>query len=167
MSEFTLYDVTVPALKKGLVNLAAILKKAESYAADKNIKTEVILGARLALDMLPLVKQVQIVSDNGKGAVARLAGVDMPKYEDTEATFEELQARLAKTIAFIDSIDPKAFEGAEGREIVLTFGPNSQHFTGMSYVHAFVMPNFFFHVSMAYAILRHYGVSLGKLDFIA
>jgi uncharacterized protein len=164
---FTLYDVTVPALKKGLTNLAAILKKAETYAADKNIKTEVILGARLALDMLPLARQIQIVSDNAKGAVGRLAAVDMPKYEDDETTFEALQQRLAKTLAFIDTIDPKAFEGAEGREIVLTFGQNSHHFTGLSYVHSYLMPNFFFHVSMAYAILRHYGVTLGKSDYIA
>lgn len=164
---FTLYDVTVPALKKGLTNLSAILKKAEAHAEEKKIKPEVVLGARLALDMLPLLRQVQLVSDNAKGTAGRLAGVELPKYEDNEATFEELQARIEKTLSFIDSLDPKSFEGAENREIVLTFGAYHQTFTGLSYVHAFALPNFFFHVTAAYAILRHYGVALGKTDYIA
>jgi hypothetical protein len=162
----SMYDAAITPLKRNLSNLATILKKGEAYADAKKIEHSVMLNARLFPDMYPLARQVQIASDMSKGAAARLAGVEIPKYEDTETTFAELQARIAKTIAFIDSIQPAQMEGSESRDIVITIRKIDLHFTGQAYLLNWVNPNVYFHVTTAYNILRHNGVELGKSDFL-
>lgn len=164
----TMYDATIPPLKRTLTNLSAVLKKGESHADAKKIEHSVFLNARLAPDMYPLTRQVQIATDMSKGAAARLAGagVEIPKYEDTETTFAELQARIAKTIAFIDTIKPAQLEGSETRDIVIPIGKTNLEFKGLAYLLNWVMPNVYFHVTTAYDILRHNGVELGKLDYL-
>lgn len=166
-TQINMYNACVPGLVRSVGNLVKILEKAKTYAAEKNISDETILGLRLVADMLPLWRQITIVSDNLKGAAARLGGVDMPKYEDNEKTIDELIARLDKTIDFVNSLDPKGFENSETKEIVLNFGPVKYEFTGYTYLTGFVLPNIYFHISIAYAILRANGVPLGKLDFLA
>ena len=158
--------MSVPIVLRALTNLKTILGKAEAWAAEKNVKEATVLNARLALDMLPLVKQIQIASDNAKGIAARLGGAENPSYADEETTFAELHERLQKTIDFVGSVDPQGFEGAESREVVLKFPNRTMEFTGLSYLTGFGIPNFFFHVTTAYAILRHSGVPLGKPDFL-
>jgi uncharacterized protein len=162
----SLYDVSIPIFTLSLNNLAAILDKAASHAEDKKVDPKVLPQARLIIDMLPLSSQIQIACDTAKGAAARLADVEIPKHEDTEATLAELKARLAKTLEFIKTIKPEQFQGAETREIVLKFPQSTLKFTGVNYVTNFVLPNFFFHVTMAYALLRKNGVQLGKRDFL-
>lgn len=162
----SMYDATIPPLKRTLTNLSTILKKGEAYAETKKIEHSVILNARLFPDMYPLTRQVQIATDMSKGAAARLAGVEIPKYEDNETTFAELQARIAKTIAFIDSIQPAQMEGSENRDVVITVRKTDLHFKGQTYLLDWVNPNVYFHVATAYNILRHNGVELGKLDFL-
>jgi hypothetical protein len=149
-----------------LKNLSAILEKAQAHAEAKKIDPEVLLESRLYPDMLPLVRQVQIASDNAKGAVARLAGVEVPKYEDTEETIADLRARLAKTIDFVESIKPAQIDGSEANDIHLKLGPREVSWKGMQYLLGFALPNFYFHVVTAYDILRHNGVEVGKRDFI-
>lgn len=161
-----MYHASVPVLVRALTNLKSILSKAEAWAKEKNVKDDTVLNARLALDMLPFVKQVQIASDNAKGAAARLGGVDVPSYADTEATFAELHERIQKTLDFIQSVPQAGFDGSESRDIVLKFPNSTREFDGLGYLTGFVMPNFFFHVTTAYAILRHCGVPLGKADFL-
>jgi hypothetical protein len=117
--------------------------------------------------MLPFKSQVQIASDTAKGAGARLAGIEVPKFEDDEASFAELQARIDKTVAFLDSLDPAAFEGAEGRTVTLQLRSGAREFTGLDYLTTWANPNFYFHVTTAYAILRHGGVEIGKMDYLA
>jgi uncharacterized protein len=165
-AQINMYAASVPVVLNGLNNLKKILTKAETWASEKGVKEEAVLNARLALDMLPFAKQIQLVSDTAKGAAARLAGVEIPSYADTETTFAELQERLQKTIDFVKSVDVKAFEGSESREIVMKFPGRTMEFTGLSYLTGFAIPNFFFHVTTAYAILRHSGVPLGKPDFL-
>ena len=162
----SLYDVSVPIFTLSLNNLAAILDKAASHAEVKKVDPKVLPGARLIIDMLPLSSQIQIACDTAKGAAARLAGIEVPKHEDTEATLAELKARVAKTLEFIKTIEPEQLQGAETREIVLQFPQSSLKFTGVNYLTNFVLPNFFFHVTMAYALLRKNGVDLGKRDFL-
>lgn len=162
----TMYDASIPPLKRALTNLAAILQKGETHADAKKIEHSVLLNSRLALDMYPLTRQVQIATDMSKGAVARLAGIEIPKYEDTETTFAELQARIAKTIAFIDTIMPAQMEGSEARDIVIPIRKTNLAFKGQAYLLNWVMPNVHFHVTTAYNILRHNGVELGKLDYL-
>jgi uncharacterized protein len=162
----SMYQATIPVCLRALNNLAEVLKKGEQHAKNKKISHEVMLNLRLAADMLPLTKQIQIVSDTAKGAGARLAGVDNPKFEDTEKTFEELYVRIDKTIKFLDSIKPEQIDGSEEKEIVLKLGPEEAHFSGINYVLAFVLPNLMFHVTTAYNILRHYGVEIGKRDYL-
>ncbi|MGH9621309.1 MAG: DUF1993 domain-containing protein, partial [Bryobacteraceae bacterium] len=147
-------------------NLSAILDKAASHGEAKKIDPKVIPQARLILDMLPLSAQIQIACDAAKGAAARLAGVEVPKHEDTEATLAELKTRVAKTLDFIKTIKPEQLQGAETREIVLQFPQTTLKFDGINYLTNFVLPNFFFHVTMAYALLRKNGVDLGKRDFL-
>ena len=165
-TKLDMYHASVPVLVRALTNLKAILGKAEAWASDKKVKDETVLNARLALDMLPFVKQVQIATDNAKGATARLAGVDVPSYADTEATFAELHERIQKTIDFMQSVPQAGFDGAESRHIVLKFPNSTFEFDGLNYLTGFVLPNFFFHVTTSYAILRHCGVPLGKTDFL-
>lgn len=162
----SMYDATITPLKRTLTNLATILKKGEAYADTKKIEHSVILNARLFPDMYPLTRQVQIATDMSKGAAARLAGVEIPKYEDNETTFADLHARIAKTIAFIDSIQPAQLEGSENRDIVITVRKVDLHFKGQAYLLNWVNPNVYFHVTTAYNILRHNGVELGKSDFL-
>jgi hypothetical protein len=161
-----MYKASVPVVLNALTNLKTILGKAEAWAAEKNVKEATVLNARLALDMLPFSKQIQLVSDTAKGLAARLGGVENPSYADDEVTFAELHARLQKTIDFVKSVDAKGFEGSETREIVMKFPNRSMEFTGLSYLTGFAIPNLFFHVTTAYAILRHSGVPLGKNDFL-
>lgn len=162
----SLYDFSIPALKLGLTNLSALLDKAAAHADARKIDSKVVADARLILDMFPLKRQVMIVCDTAKGAAARLAGVDIPKHEDTEATIDELKARIAKTLAFVDSVKPAQLAGAETREIVLKFPSSTLTFNGASYVTTFVLPNFYFHVMAVYAILRQNGVEIGKNDYL-
>jgi uncharacterized protein len=162
-----MYTTSVPALKQYLGSLSAILKKAEAHAEAKKIQPSVLLQARLFPDMFPLIRQVQISCDFAKGTAARLAGVDVPAHEDNEQTFEELQARIAKVLAFIDSLDASKFEGSETREIVLRPGtPREQKLPGLTYLVSYSLPQFYFHVVTAYDILRHNGVEIGKPDFV-
>jgi len=162
----TVYDATIPPLKRALSNLAHILKKGEEHADAKSIEHNVFLNARLFPDMFPLTRQVQIATDMSKGAAARLADVEIPKYEDNEATFAELQARIAKTLTFLDSVKPAQFEGGETRHIELVVRKVKVEFTGQDYLFKWVHPNVYFHVTTAYDILRHNGVELGKPDFL-
>lgn len=162
----TIHDHSIPALKLGLTNLSALLAKAASHAEARKVDPTVIADARLIVDMFPLKRQVQIACDNAKGAAARLAGIEPPKHEDTESTLVELQARIAKTLAFIDTIRPEQLAGAETREIVLKFPSLTLNFNGLSYLTTFVLPNFYFHVTAAYSILRSNGVDIGKNDFL-
>jgi hypothetical protein len=162
----SMYDVSIPVFTLSLNNLAAILQKAASHAEGKKVDPKVLPEARLIIDMLPLSSQIQIACDNAKGAAARLAGVEAPKHEDKETTLVELQARVAKTLEFLKSIKPEQLQAAESREIILQFPQNTLKFTGINYLTNFVLPNFFFHVTMAYAILRKNGVELGKRDFL-
>jgi uncharacterized protein len=162
----SLYDVSIPIFTLSLNNLSAILDKAESHGEAKKVDPKVIPQARLIVDMLPLTSQVQIACDTAKGAAARLAGVPVPKHEDTEATLAELKTRVAKTLDFIKTIKPEQLQGAETREIVLQLPQATLKFNGLNYLTNFALPNFFFHVTMAYALLRKNGVDLGKRDFL-
>lgn len=162
----TMYHASIPVLVRMLGNLSAILRKAEAYAAERKIEPSVLLNARLAPDMLPLISQVQIATDNAKGCAARLAGLEVPSYADTESSFAELQARIDKTLAFISGIEAAQFDGSESRAITLKFPSMELHFNGQDYLLGFVLPNFFFHVTTAYAILRHNGLDIGKMDYL-
>lgn len=162
----SMYQASAPRFVNMLNNLAGILDKAAAHAEAKKIDPQVLLASRLYPDMYPLTRQVQIASDNAKGAVARLAGVEVPKYEDNETTFDELKARIAKTIAFVSSFRPAQIDGSEDRDIHLKLGPIEVDWKGMQYLLGFALPNFYFHVMTAYAILRHSGVELGKRDYI-
>lgn len=162
----SMYDATIPPLKRALNNLSHILKKGEEHAEAKKIEPEVLLNARLFPDMYPLTRQVQIATDMSKGAAARLAGVEIPKYDDNETTFAELQTRIAKTIAFIDAVKPAQMEGSETRDVGITVRKMELKFTGQAYLLKWVLPNVYFHVTTAYNILRHNGVELGKADYL-
>lgn len=161
-----MYHYAIPPLKRALTNLASILRKGEAYAETKKIEPSVLLNARLFPDMYPLIRQVQIATDMSKGAAARLAGIEVPKYEDSETTFAELQARIEKTIAFMDSIAPNQLNGAETRDITLPIREVELKFKGQDYLLNWAQPNVYFHVTTAYNILRHNGVVLSKTDFL-
>lgn len=161
-----MYQAAVPSLLQTLNALSAILTKAAAHAEAKKIDPSVLITARLAPDMHPLARQIQMTSDQAKGAAARLAGVDVPSFADTEATFAELQQRVAKTIDFVKSLKPAQFEGAEDRDVTLPLGGQKTTFKGGVYLFNFVFPNFYFHASTAYDILRHNGVEIGKRDFL-
>lgn len=162
----SMYDATIPPIKRILNNLSAVLKKAQDHADAKKIDPSVLVLARLFPDMYPFSRQVQIATDMSKGAAARLAGVEIPKYDDNETTFGDLQARIAKTITFLDSIKPEQLEGAETRDISITVGKAELTFTGQQYLLNWVNPNVYFHVTTAYDILRHNGVELTKRDYL-
>jgi hypothetical protein len=161
-----MYDASLAPFIRMLGNLSAILHKAEAYAAERKIEPGVLLNARLAPDMYPLLRQVQIASDSVKGCAARLAGIDIPSYADSESSFAELQARIAKTQAFLGSVTAAQLEGSEGKSITLNFPGTELKFTGQEYLLHFVLPNFYFHLTTAYAILRHNGLEIGKMDFL-
>ena len=163
----SMHAASVPVFKQMLASLADVLSKAEAHAADRKIDPNALLQARLFPDMFPLVRQVQIACDFAKSVPARLAGADVPAYEDTEQTFAELQARIEKTRDFIDGLDAAAFDGSEQREIVLRPGtPKERTIGGQAYLLHYGLPQFFFHVTTAYALLRHNGIELGKKDFM-
>jgi hypothetical protein len=162
----TLYDFSIPALTRGLTNMAAILDKAAAYAAAKKVDGAVLAQTRLFPDMHPLSRQVQIACDTAKGAAGRLAGVEVPKHEDTETTLPELKARVAKTLDFLKTVTAAKFPSDESRAVELKFPSGTWKFTALSYVSDFVLPNFYFHTSMVYALLRKSGVEIGKGDFL-
>ena len=161
-----MYDFSVPVLKQALGSLAVILRKAAEHAESRKIDPAIFIGARLFPDMFALAKQVQIATDQAKGCAARLAGIDIPSFEDNETTFGELQARIEKTIAFLDSVKAQQINGSETRDIVLQLRERTVEFKGQDYLLKWVMPNFYFHVTTAYNILRHNGVDIGKRDFL-
>ncbi len=163
----SMYQASVPVFVHQLKALSACLDKAEAMCKAKKIEETVVTGMRLAPDMLPMSRQVQIACDFAKGASARLAGVDIPAYDDTEKTFGELRARIAKTIAYVQTLTAKQIDGSEEREMQnLKIGGNPVKIKGQPYLLHFATPNFYFHVTMAYAVLRHNGVDLGKRDFM-
>ena len=162
----SMYAVSVPVLIRGLGNLSALLEKGLASAEARNIDPAVLVSARLAPDMHPLSRQVQIASDSAKGAASRLAGVDNPSWPDTETTFPELQARVKQTIDYLQTFKPEQFEGAETKTVTLPSPGGDMKFTGQEFLFGFVLPNFFFHVTTAHAILRHNGVPIGKGDYL-
>lgn len=163
----SMYQASVPVFVRMLGNLSAILDKGKAHAEARKIASDVLPASRLIADMFPLSRQVQISSDHAKGAVARLAGVDIPKYEDNERTMEELQARIARTVAFVETFAPAQLDGSEAREIVLNLSIGELKFKGADYLTGFALPNFYFHLVTAYGILRQNGVEIGKRDFLA
>jgi len=162
----SMYQASAPRFAHTLKSLSAILAKAQAHCEAKKIDPLVLTGARLFPDMFPLSRQVQVACDSAKGAVGRLAGVEIPKHEDTEKTFDELKARIAKTLEFIASVKPAQIDGSEEKEIVLKLRGNDTPFKGTQYLLGFVYPNFYFHAATAYNILRHNGVEIGKVDFL-
>jgi hypothetical protein len=162
----TMYLVSVPVFQRRLTALTAIIEKAEAFAVARKVEPSVLLQARLYPDMFPFVRQVQTATDHAKGASARLAGIDIPRFADTEATFDELKGRIGKTLEFIETIEPAAMDGSEDRDVHLMIGGKERTMKGEPYLINFAMPNFYFHVTTAYAILRHNGVELGKTDFM-
>lgn len=156
----------VPFFTHSLTALAKILTKAQAYEAEKKLKPEVIPQLRMIADMLPLWRQITIACDHAKGAPARLAGVDVPSFEDNETTLDELQARIAKTLAFIATIPADAFDAADARVITVKAGPRELTFPAPQYLNSYAIPNFYFHMTTAYNILRANGVTIGKTDFL-
>jgi hypothetical protein len=162
----TMYQASVPVFIKLLANLKAILEKTAAHAAAKKIEEAVFVNARLYPDMLPLSAQVQIASDSARGAMARLSGAEPPAIEDNEKTLAELIARIDTTIAYLRTFKAEQLDGTETRQITRKLRGNPVTFSGVDYLLTFAMPNFYFHVTTTYAILRHNGVELGKGDFL-
>lgn len=163
----SLYDVTVPVFIRGFANLSANLKKGRAWADEQKLPHEALLEAKLIDDMRPLTAQIQRASDSAKAVIPRVTGIEAPAMADTEKTFDDLEARIAATVAFLKTVKREAFDGREDHEVVLKLGGLSNTFTARDYIQTFAIPNFYFHVTTAYALLRHKGVPLGKLDFIA
>lgn len=161
-----MYDISIPPLILALNNCLHILKTGRRSADARKIEHAVMLNARLAPDMYPLTRQVQIATDMSKGAVARLANMAVPQYDDNETTFEQLEQRLVNTITFLESIQQQQLEGAETRHIELMVRDSKREFVGLDYLLRWVQPNVYFHVTTTYNILRHLGVELGKRDFL-
>ncbi len=161
-----MYQASVPRFAAMLENLAAMLDKAQAHCEARKIDPVALTAYRLYPDMLPFTRQVQIACDSAKGAAARLAGAEVPKYEDTEQSFAELKARIAKTLDFIRSLPAARIDGSEEREVVIKLRGEDTRFRGQQYLQNFAWPNFYFHVATAYNILRHNGVELGKRDFL-
>ena len=165
----SMYQSSAPVFIRMLGNLSVILDKAQAHADAKKFDSANYLQQRLAPDMLPFVKQIQIACDAAKGCMARLAGVEIPKHPDTETSLAELKARIAGVIDYVKSFKPEQIDGTEGKEIVLKLGPKQDfilNFNGLSFLQGFAMGNFYFHTTMTYALLRHQGVDLGKQDFL-
>jgi uncharacterized protein len=160
-------QASIPAFIIGLNALAAILDKAQSFAEAKKIDPAVLLSWRLAPDMYPLVRQVQIVADQAKIGASRLAGIEPPRFEDNEATIEQLKQRITKTIEHLKGIDGKQIDASADEDLTFPLGPNNKgHMKGRDYLNHFILPNFYFHLTAAYAVLRNCGVELGKRDFM-
>jgi uncharacterized protein len=164
---FSMSQASLPALEIGLNALSAILDKAQAFAAAKKIDPSVLLNMRLAPDMFAFTRQVQVACDLAKAGAARLAGVEPPRYEDNETTIEQLKERISKTVTFLKGVDRKAIDGAADRQITFPLGPtNKGQMRGDDYLNHFVLPNVYFHLTAAYAILRHAGLEIGKQDFL-
>ena len=162
-----MYDASVPVFKQILGSLTSIIEKAEVYANERKMDPNALLQARLFPDMFTFTRQVLLTTDFAKGAAARLSGIEVPKYEDNEQTFEEVKARIAKTLAFIATVKPEQMEGSDSRDVTVPMGPNNaKTFKGQTYLFHYALPNFHFHAATAYAILRHNGLDIGKKDFI-
>jgi hypothetical protein len=162
----SMYQASAPRFVNTLKNLSAMLDKAQAHCDAKKIDPLALTGARLYPDMFAFARQVQVACDTAKGALARLAAVEIPRYEDSEKTFEELKARIAKTVAFIETFKPSQIDGTEDKDYVIKLGPREMQWKGMQYLLGFALPNFYFHAATAYDILRHNGVELVKRDFI-
>jgi len=162
----SLSQASVTVFETGLNALSGVLDKAAAFAAAKKIDASVPLNSRLSPDMFNLTRQVQVVTDQARRGSARLAGTEPPSYEDTETTIDQLKARLAKTVAYLKTLDPKQIDAATDREITFPLGTNKAEMKGGDYLNHFVLPNFYFHLTAAYAILRHCGVDIGKRDFL-
>jgi hypothetical protein len=162
----SMHKISVPAFVRGFSVLSSLIDKAEAFAEEKKIAPAILVNARLAPDMLPFAGQIQRASDTSKGVIARLTSVEVPKFPDEEADFAELRERIAKTIAFLESVDPSALDGTADKEVTLKFGKLGVTLSGEDYILKFVLPNFYFHVTTAQNILRHNGVPVGKLDYI-
>lgn len=162
----SMYQASVPSFIRVLTNLAVVLDKGAAYAEARKIDPVVLINSRLFPDMFPLSRQVQIVTDNAKGGASRLAGLEPPKYEDTESTFPELKARIDKTIAFLKTFRPDQIDGSEAKTITLKLGKETMTFQGLPYLLNLVLPNIYFHTTTAYNILRHNGVDVGKKDYL-
>jgi hypothetical protein len=163
---FSMYQAAVPPVLQILGSISTILDKAAAHCAARKIDPAALLTFRLSPDMFPLSRQVQIMTDQAKGMAARLAGVEVPSYADTEATFDDLKARVAKVTAYVKGFTPAQIDGSEDKPIVIKAGGNELKFTGRQYLTGFVFPNFYFHATTTYNILRHCGVELGKRDFL-
>jgi hypothetical protein len=162
----SMYQASVPVFTRQLEAMANILGKAEAHAEARKYDQKALIQARLFPDMLPLSAQIQIASDAAKGALARLAGIDVPSWEDKETTLGQLQERCAKTVAYLAGFKPEQIDGSEEREVILKIGGNPYPFKGQHYLLSFAIPNFYFHITTAYALLRHNGVEIGKRDFL-
>ena len=162
----SMYQATIPVFIRGLRVVSALLEKAQAHVEEDGIVPEILLGAQLAPDMLDLTAQVQRASDTSKMSVERLSGVPAPKFEDNEASFEQLQERIANTIAYIDSVNAGQMAGSAQKEVVLNWTDEGKKFSGDNYLLSFALPNFYFYVSMVHAILRNNGVAVGKLDYL-
>lgn len=163
---FSMYSASAPVFKQILNSLSAIIDKAEAHATAKKIDPAALLQARLFPDMFPFIRQVQIAADFAKGSAARLGGLEVPKYEDDEVSFADLKARIAKTVAFIDSVPQDGIEASAQRDITTGTGEKAKQWKGQVYLMHYALPHFFFHATTAYDILRHNGVDIGKKDFI-
>jgi uncharacterized protein len=161
----TLYQASVPSFIRHLNALSLLIDKAEAYAAEKKFPPEALLRARLFPDMYDFIRQVQTATDQAKGGAARVANVPVPAFPDTEASFAELRARVAKTIAFLETIKPDQFEGRENVEVTFPMGAATGSMKGQDYLIGFVIPQFYFHCTTAYGLLRHNGLTIGKRDF--
>ncbi|HTK80367.1 MAG TPA: DUF1993 domain-containing protein [Rhizomicrobium sp.] len=163
---FTIYEASIPPLIRTLENLSKIVDKAVAQAKTEDKDVNTLLEARLAPDMHPFTRQVQIVSDVAKSCAARLAGIEPPSMPDTETTISELQQRIAKTIDFLKSVKPAQLDGAEDRTVTLKFPQGETEFSGRDFLTGFALPNFYFHVTTAYGLLRHKGINIGKMDYL-
>ena len=162
----SMYQASVPVYIQFLTGLSGVLQKAAEFATAKKIDPAVLLGSRIYPDMFPLSRQVREATNHSAGACARLAGVEVPKLPEADATFEDAQARIAAAIAFLKGLTPAQIDGSEDKTVTMQFGPNTREFKGQPYLLMFAMPNFYFHATTAYAILRQYGVEVGKRDFM-
>ena len=163
---YSMSQTALPTFEIGLNALSGVLDKAVAFAAAKKVDAAVLLGYRLAPDMFALARQVQVACDQAKNGAARLAGTEAPKFEDTETTLEQLKERIAKTVAYLKTLDAKAIDASADREITFPLGPAKGQMMGGDYLNHFVLPNFYFHLTAAYAIVRHCGVEVGKRDFL-
>ena len=162
----SLYQASIPVFIRSLNILSTLLERAETHITENKLEPEAFLSARLFEDMFPLTAQIQLASDAAKFAATRLAAIKPPVFADEETTFPQLQERIAKTITFLESLNAEQFDGSESREIVIKIRDNDVRFDGRSYLLTFALPNFLFHITTAYGILRHKGVKVGKLDYL-